>query len=207
MSSPHSDGPAREPHAVVDPLFLSRWSPRAFDGSPIPRADLLTLFEAARWAPSSRNHQPWRFVFAERGDAHWDRFLGIVLPGNRLWAANASALVLVLSDTLVDRAEAGEAEPSRSHSFDTGAAWASLALQAVKLGYHTRAMGGIDRDLARKALAIPERFSIEVGVAVGRRAARETLPEQLRGREIQTGRRALAELVFAGRFGCSEGMD
>lgn len=185
---------------TVDPLFVERWSPRAFDGSAIPFEDLLTLFEAARWAPSAYNYQPWRFLFSTNGDEHWDLFLGALIPTNQIWAGNASALVLVLSDTLVDQGKPEGPAPSRSHSFDAGAAWASLALQAIRLGYHTRAMGGVDRDSARAALSIPDRYQIEIAIAIGRRAAVDSLPETFRAREVPTGRRPLSDFVFAGPF-------
>lgn len=185
---------------TVDPLFVERWSPRAFDGSAIPFEDLLTLFEAARWAPSAYNYQPWRFLFSTNGDEHWGLFLGTLMPNNQIWAGNASALVLVLSDTLVDQGKPEGPAPSRSHSFDAGASWASLALQAIQLGYHTRAMGGVDRDRAGAELSIPERYQIEIAIAIGRRAPVDSLPENLRARETPTDRRPLSDLVFEGPF-------
>ena len=92
-----------DPRAVtrpVDPLLLERWSPRAFDGSAMPQADLDTLFDAARWAPSASNYQPWRFLYAHRDSADWERFLGLLVPGNSVWAQHASVLMLLLSATL-----------------------------------------------------------------------------------------------------------
>src|SRR3954452_10072684 len=103
----------RQPDHPVDPLFLARWSPRAFDGSELPEEDLLTLFEAARWAPSAFNSQPWRFLYARRGDENWPLFLSLLIPWNQSWAHSASALVYILSDTLpfTDR-KTGEPQPS-----------------------------------------------------------------------------------------------
>src|SRR5438874_10836241 len=115
----------------VDPLFLARWSPRAFDRSIMPEADLLTMFEAARWAPSAFNVQPWRFLYARREGSDWALFLDLLIPWNRQWAESASVLVYVLSDRMSGSGEV----PSHSHSFDAGAAWAFLALQAARLGY------------------------------------------------------------------------
>ena len=106
----------RQPDFPIDPIFHTRWSPRAFAPEPMPETDLLRALEAARWAPSAYNVQPWRFVYALRGDAFWERFLDVLVPFNRSWAANASALVFVVSDTLL-RYE-GELSPSRSHAFD-----------------------------------------------------------------------------------------
>ncbi len=184
----------------IDPLFLARWSPRAYDARPMPQADLLCLLEAARWAPSAYNHQPWRFLYARRDDAHWADFLGLLVTANGDWAQHAAALVFVLSDTRFDRDGAADAMPSRSHSFDAGAAWAQLALQAVRLGYHARAMAGVDYERARAVLNVPERFHIEVAVAVGRRGVPASLPVPLQPHERPTLRRALDELAFSGPF-------
>ena len=87
----------------IDPLFLARWSPRAYDGQPMPEADLLRILEAARWAPSAYNYQPWRFLYARRDDAHWTEFVSLLVPMNRDWAQHASALIFVLSDTRIHR--------------------------------------------------------------------------------------------------------
>jgi len=115
---------SRIPEYPIDPLFLERWSPRAFDGSPLPEADLQAMFEAARWAPSAFNSQPWHFLYARRGDANWARFLSLLIPWNQSWAHSASVLVYIVSDTLpmTDR-KTGEPAPSTTHSFDAGAAW------------------------------------------------------------------------------------
>ncbi|MDO3508893.1 nitroreductase family protein [Ralstonia pseudosolanacearum] len=139
----------------IDPLFLARWSPRAYDARLMQHADLLCLLEAARWAPSAYNHQPWRFLYARRDDAHWADFLDLLVSANGAWAQHAAALVFVLSDTRLGRDGAVDAVPSRSHSFDAGAAWAQLALQALRLGYHARAMAGAHR--AEGAGALPHR--------------------------------------------------
>ncbi|MET2524121.1 nitroreductase family protein [Ralstonia sp. SM1884_UCD616_TZ26] len=174
----------------IDPLFLACWSPRAYDARPIPHADLLCLLEAARWAPSAYNHRPWRFLYARRDDAHWADFLDLLVSANGAWAQHAAALVFMLSDTRLDRDGAVDAVPSRSHSFDAGAAWAQLALQAVRLGYHARAMAGVDYARARTVLKVPERFHIEIAVAVGRRGALASLPAPLQPHEGPTPRRA-----------------
>lgn len=182
----------------LDPIFLSRWSPRAFDGSAIPQADLDTIFDAARWAPSAFNYQPWRFLYAANGDAHWEEFLSILIPFNQSWARNASALIFILSDTQMVTGDG--ASDLHSHSFDAGAAWAQLGLQALKLGYHTHGMTGIDFDKARTVLGVPERFRVEAAVAIGKISDPSSLPEGLRDREVPSGRKALEEVVFSGRF-------
>jgi len=182
----------------VDPLFLARWSPRAFDRSEMPEADLLTIFEAARWAPSAFNAQPWRFLYARREGPDWALFLDLLIPWNQQWAESASVLVYVLSDRLTTSGS-GEA-PSHSHSFDAGAAWAYLALQAARLGYHAHGMSGVEFERAQGALAVPERFRIEAAVAIGRLGDPAALPEKLRAREVPSTRKPLDEIAFEGRF-------
>src|SRR5258706_3592829 len=101
----------RLPDFPVDPLFLERWSPRTFDQSAITERDLMTLFEAARWAPSSYNAQPWRFVFALRETPSWTRFLDLLNRFNRSWAANAAAIIFIISDRMIQ--PTGDVEPLR----------------------------------------------------------------------------------------------
>jgi nitroreductase len=190
----------RIPDHPVDEAFINRWSPRAFDGSAIPEEDLLTIFEAARWAPSAFNSQPWRFLYARRGDGDWERFLDLLIPWNRAWAQSASVLIYILSDRLPMTDKAGEPAPSHTHSYDAGAAWAYLALQATMLGYQAHGMSGVDFDRARAELGVPERYRIEAAAVVGRIGDPATLPEKLRAREVPSGRKPVREFVFQGRF-------
>lgn len=188
----------RKTDTKLDSLFLERWSPRAFDGSEIPEADLRTILDAARWAPSAFNYQPWRILYARRGDAHWDTFLSLLIPFNQGWAQTASALLIFVSDTLMQGPD-GSTE-SHSHSFDTGAAWAQLGLQALKLGYYAHGMTGIEFDKIRETLKVPAHFRIEAAAAVGRKGDPAVLAEGLRAREVPSGRKALDEIAFAGPF-------
>lgn len=184
----------------VDPLFLDRWSPRAFTGEAVTGTDLLTILEAAHWAPSALNAQPWRFVYAVKGTPEFDRLLDLLNPFNRVWAKDAGALVFILSKTH-HAAPGAEAEtPLRSHSFDAGAAWGQLSLQARLLGYHTHAMGGIERERIPAALNLPEGISVEAAVAIGRIGDADSLPEKLRAREVPSTRRPLADVAFLGSF-------
>lgn len=185
---------------AVDPLFLDRWSPRAFDSSAIPQADLDTIFDAARWAPSAFNYQPWRFLYADRDGADWQRFLDVLLPFNQAWVKNAGAIVFILSDTLMAAPGSQDFKPSHSHSFDAGAAWALLALQATRLGYHTHGMTGVDFDKARAELGVPDRFRIEAAVAIGRQGDKAVLPEPLQAREVPSDRKPIEDFAFAGNF-------
>ncbi len=189
--------PDREPVTDrVDPRFLARWSPRAFADEPVPEADLEALFEAARWAPSSFNEQPWRFVYAAEAEDR-QRFLEAILPGNRTWAQDAPVLVYIVAKTTFDR----NGDPNRHAWFDTGAAWMSLALQARELGLHTHAMGGIDPAKAAGLLGLPEDHEVVCAVAIGYRDAPATLPEDLAEQETPVSdRQPLEEIAFEGHL-------
>src|SRR5436190_18626731 len=116
----------RKPEHEIDSLFLRRWSPRAMSGRPMEREDLLRLFEAVRWAPSSGNNQPWRFVYGIRGTPMFGQLFALLADGNKAWCDKAGALIVVTSKNLSQRGQL-----ARTHSFDTGAAWMSLALQGT----------------------------------------------------------------------------
>ncbi|MEY4722038.1 MAG: hypothetical protein RIQ46_1763 [Pseudomonadota bacterium] len=178
------------------PLVIERWSPRSFDGTPVPEEDLLVMIEAAGWAPSAFNVQPWTFLHARPGDAHWDRFLSLLVPFNQSWAKDAGALLFIVSQ----ETSGSEGQPLYSHSFDAGAAWALLAIQAQHMGWHSHGMTGIDFDRARAELAIPEGYRLEAAVAIGRKAPAERLPEPLREREAPAPRKPVAEIAVAGTF-------
>ena len=184
----------------IEPLFLDRWSPRSFEPEIMPDEDLLTILEAARWAPSAFNIQPWHFLYAARNGAHWDRFVGVLDDFNKAWARDASVLFVLLSDTLMPGDATRPDRVSSVNSFDAGAAWAHLALQATARGYHAHAMAGIDREHARSALAIPTRFRIEIAIAVGRRGAPERLASALAEREIPSDRKPLSRIASPGPF-------
>ena len=182
-------------HPVL-PLFLDRWSPRAFDPRPIDDASLMPLFEAARWAPSSFNSQPWRFAYARRDDAHWPDFFAALVPFNQSWVANASVLIYILSDTKMEIG--GERQLSHSHSFDAGAAWMALALQATAMGLIAHGMTGVDFEAARKVVNAPDEFRVEAAIAIGYHGEKALLPEALQQREVKSGRRPLSETLFNG---------
>ncbi|ASY64803.1 Nitroreductase family protein [Sinorhizobium sojae CCBAU 05684] len=183
----------------IHSIFLERWSPRAFTGEDIGKEELLALFEAARWAPSASNLQPWRFIYARRGTDSFARLLSTLDEGNQRWAKNASALVVILSKTH-RVTSSGEVRPASTHAFDTGAAWFALALQTQLAGWHAHAMAGIDRDKAIKALEVPEHHRVEAAVAIGKLAEPSTLPDDLREREKPSQRKPIGEFVFEGRF-------
>ncbi len=188
----------------IAPVFLHRWSPRAFEPKEMPAEDLLTILEAARWAPSAYNLQPWRFIYVLRGDARWDDCLTLLDPFNAAWAGKASALVFVVSHKLIPPHGDAPAKPSQTHSFDTGAAWAHMALQATASGYQAHAMAGIQFDKVRTRLAVPEDFHIEIAVAIGTQADPYQLPPVLREREFPSERLPLEAIVSAGTFASSQ---
>lgn len=190
---------SRQADHPIDPLFTNRWSPRSFTGEEVPLDVLHTVLEAARWAPSASNAQPWRFLVARHGDANWAKFIALLNGRNARWANRASALVLIVSAKEVERN--GERGPNNSHSFDAGAAWANFAHQATLLGWHTHGIGGYNRDLARETLGIPEDFALEALIALGRQGGVDTLDEDFHAQEKPNARKPLAEIVFAGAFG------
>jgi len=184
----------------VESLFLDRWSPRAFTATSMPSADLFTIIEAARWAPSAYNIQPWRFLYSHRDDANWQIFLDLLDEFNASWAQHASVLMIVLSDTVMPGDGTRPDKPSRCHSFDAGASWAQLALQATQLGYRAHAMVGVDFGRARKWLNIPQRFHIEIAIAIGKQDDPSILPMDLRVGEKPSGRLSVHEISYAGSF-------
>ncbi len=192
--------PPRQPDHPVEPLFVERWSPRAFTGEEISEAELATIFEAARWAPSSYNSQPWRFLYARRGTPLFDTFFGLLSAYNQQWAANATVLIVAVSARTFLKPGTSEVLVSRSHSFDTGAAWANLALQATRLGWHAHGIGGFDAEQARAVLGVPVDHDVEAAIAIGRRGDKALLPESFHKGESPNGRRPLSETVFEGGF-------
>lgn len=186
----------RQPEYPVGELFLNRWSPRAMTGETVNHADLMSLFEAARWAPSAYNNQPWRFLYAHRDSVHWPLFFDLLGEFNQTWCKNAGALVLLSAKTTFDH----NGEAARLYAFDAGAAWENFALEASHRGLVTHAMQGFNHIGAKAAMNLPDAFDPLIMIAVGHRAAAETLPDSLRERENPTPRKQLNELVFAGPY-------
>jgi len=185
----------RRPEYSVDRIFLNRWSPRAMSGEKISRDELMSLFEAARWAPSSYNSQPWRFLYAMRDTENWGLFFNLMVEGNQAWAKNASVLITVVSKKKFDNGK-----PSRTHSYDTGAAWENLTLQGTLKGLVVHGMQGFDYDRAREVLNIPDDYEVEAMIAVGKPGKKENLPQKLQEREFPSTRKKVAEIAFEGKF-------
>ena len=186
----------RQPSHPIESLFADRWSPRSLLPEPISEPDLLTIFEAARWAPSSYNNQPWRFLYARRDSAAWPLFFNLLVEQNQAWAKDAAVLILVISNTKFDH----NGKDSPTHSFDAGAAWQNLALQAWLKGYATHGMQGFDYERARKELDIPKDFAVEAMIALGKEGPPEALAPELRERETPNQRRPIAETFVEGKF-------
>lgn len=185
----------REPDHEIEPILYERWSARAMSGETLDNETLMRLFEAARWAPSSFNRQPWCFRYAARDSDHWQTFLGLLSKGNRPWAQDAAALIVILSRK---QGDAGKAW--RTHSFDTGAAWQNLALQGTHMGLVVHGMEGFDYDAARKALNVPDEYEVEAMVAVGAPGPVEALPEKYQDREKPSVRKPAEEIAKPGPF-------
>jgi len=185
----------------TDPLFVARWSPRVFDGSAIPENHIGSMLEAARWAPSAYNIQPWRFMYALRDDENWETMLKCLNPFNRGWAQTSSAIFILVSDSIVpgdgkDRPD----QPANCNSLDAGSAWVQLALQATKLGYHAHGMAGVEPEIIRERLQVPERFKIEMAIAVGRRVPDKELTDEQKAAEKPSERKPIGEIAFRGAF-------
>ena len=190
----------RKPNHPIHEMFLNRWSPRAFTGEPITQDELLTMLEAARWAASSYNSQPWRFVYALRDTPAWEVFLNLLVPFNQSWAKESSALIFLVSNSTMRSPRSGNEVPSPTHSFDAGTASGYFALQASLMGWYVHGMVGFDADRAFEDLGVPNGHKVEAVYAVGRKADPAGLPEELRARELPSDRRSLEELAFEGGF-------
>jgi nitroreductase len=192
--------PAITSQAIHD-MIANRWSGRAYDASkPVKQAQLISLLEAARWAPSCFGDQPWRFVVCNKAEnlVAWQAAFESLVPGNQDWAVNAPVLILICADTLFGHND----KPNKWAAYDTGAAAENLSLQATALGLMTHQMGGFDADKARQAFAVPERYQILAMLSVGYAAAAETLTDELKARELAPrNRKPLGDLFFNGNWG------
>lgn len=195
MNTERFENPRRIEYGA-DALFTNRWSPRALSGETVSKSELLTLFEAARWAPSSYNNQSWRFLYALKGTPAWKTYFDLLIEFNQSWVKNAGALIVILSKKTFDH----NGEPSRTHAFDAGAAWENLALQASLKGLVAHGMEGFDYDRARTALKVPDGYEIHAMAAIGRPGKKEDLPKALQEREAPSPRKKVAEFAADGTF-------
>ena len=181
-------------------IFIERYSPRAFTGETMPDATLATFFEAARWAPSSYNSQPWRFLYAKKESADFPTFLGLLNEANQSWAKDASVILILVSKKTMRVPNNENEVPSRTHSLDAGSAWMSFALQASLSGWHAHGMVGVDYDRAKAELNVPDDHHVECAIAVGRQGDPSSLPERYRAGETPNARKPITETTIAGGF-------
>jgi nitroreductase len=190
----HETGVTRKPAARVHPQFLNRWSSRAFSERPLSQALLDSLFEAARWAPSASNAQPALFIYADTPE-DLKRFRPLLRDSNRRWADRAPVLAFLFAK------KTHQGSSNRCATFDAGAAWMSLALQAHELGLNVRAMGGIHREQVHLELNVPtDEYEVACGLAIGYRGDPSLLPAELQNKEQPNTRRPLAEVAVRGHF-------
>ncbi len=186
---------ARQPEAPVDAAILERWSPRAFDSRPVEPEKLDAIFEAARWAASSYNEQPWRFVLA-RSPQHHQKFVDFLLPMNQAWAASAPVLVLVLAKKTFSH----NGSPNKTYQFCTGAAAAYMTLACAQQGLIAHGMAGFDDDMARATLGVPTDFELMAVFAIGYHGDKSKLPPEVQEREFPSERRPSRDSVMEGHF-------
>ena len=147
---------------ILDEIIY-RWSPRSMTGEAVAEKELLSLFEAARWAPSAFNNQPWRFYYALRDSNKFKDLLGLLVEKNRQWCVNAACLMIVVSKKTYDH----NGRPMRSHVYDTGAAWMALAIEGLRRGYVVHGMAGFDDQAATKYLTLGDEYQVNFMAAVG----------------------------------------
>lgn len=180
----------------INETIANRWSGRAFDATKaVSKEQIVSLCEAARWAPSCFGDEPWRFMVWDKNsnaDA-WQKAFDCLVPGNQEWVKNAPVLLLVCADTLFGHNQ----KPNRWAQYDTGAAAENLCLQAADLGLMAHQMGGFNVDAIREAFAIPEQFTLMAMVAVGYAGDANQLSDDLKARELAARKRKpLADLFF-----------
>lgn len=183
----------RKPDYHVDCMFVDRWSPRSFVNSELDSKILNSLFEAARWAPSCYNEQPWVFVFSTN-EQEREKLLDTLLPGNRTWNKNVPVIAYILA-----RKKFSKNGKLNFHAmFDTGAAWMSIAVQARKLGLYTHAMAGFDKDKVYQLFNLePEEIEVIAALAIGYRDEPENLDAKLQKMEYPNQRNSIEKFSFS----------
>lgn len=180
----------------IESLFVRRWSPRAMSGQPISEEEMLTLFEAARWAPSTYNEQEWRFLYARRDTPQWPIFFGLLAEGNQAWCSRAALLSVIVAHKVFQK----NGKPNPVHVFDSGLAFENLALQGTAIGLVVHGMQGFDFEKARTALSVPDDYSVCAMFAVGRPGDPDHLPPDYRAIEKPSPRKVVAEIICEGKF-------
>jgi nitroreductase len=192
----HKPAPSDFP---VHELIRERWSPRAFSDKPVPQDVLSIIFEAARWAPSSNNEQPWAYIVATKDDKeNFDKMLSVLVEFNAQWAKSAPVLALAVAKLTFAKNNA----PNRNAQYDTGAASALLSVEATAHGLAVHQMAGFDPDKARQVFGIPAGWDSIAALAIGYPGDPASLPPPLKDRELAPRtRKPIAEFVMAGKWG------
>jgi nitroreductase len=182
----------RHTQAKVDSLFPDRWSPRSFNPDyELKDEDLRSLIEAARWAPSCFNEQPWKIHVAKRGTKAFETFLACLVESNRKWAKNSSLIGFFMGSKNFSK----NGKPNSTYEYDCGSAWMSLTLQARKLGLYTHGMAGVEYDKISEVLKIQNgQERVIAAFAVGQKDSPEKLPEDLKNKEVLSDRKKLDEV-------------
>jgi len=176
----------------ADPMFIKRWSPRAMTGEAITDQELFTMLEAAKWAPSSYNNQPWRFYYAKRDTAGFSKLFDLMIEFNQSWTKNAGVLLVAVSRKTFEY----NGKPARTHSYDCGAAWGYLALQGSLLGLVVHGMQGFDYDKAMETLGLSDEYQVEAMAAIGRPGDKNQLPTEMQERELPSDRKVLKDIAI-----------
>lgn len=186
----------RKPDYPIEQIFHRRWSPRAMSGQPVTEPELLSVFEAARWAPSTYNEQEWRFLYARRDTPQWGVFFDLLMEANQAWCQRAAVLVVVLARKTFTR----NGKPNVVHLYDAGSAWENAALQASSMGLVAHGMAGFDFEKARTVLRVPAHFDVAAMFALGRPGDPDQLPEAYRKIEVPSPRRPTKSSICEGPF-------
>ena len=186
----------RKSNYKINEIILNRWSARSMSGEGLSDDELMPLFEAARWAPSSFNNQPWRFIYTKKNSEYWNKFFILLSEFNQQWCKNAAALILVISKNNFDHNN----KPSITHSFDTGAACENLALEGHSKGLVVHIMQGFDYEKAKEVFEIFNNYKVEAMIAIGKKGNKENLTENLKNKEVISDRKPLNQIVFKNIF-------
>ncbi|MEK6914496.1 MAG: nitroreductase family protein [Nanoarchaeota archaeon] len=182
----------------INPLILNRWSPRAMSGELLKEEELMSLFEAARWAPSSMNNQLWRFIYVKKDSEYWNNFFDLLVEGNKTWCKNASALIILISR----KNNYHNNEIQITHSLEAGMAFENLALEGANKNIVVHGMAGFDYDKAKELLKLENNWQVECIIAVGKKANKDILPKELQDKEKPSERLDINQIAieFKGKF-------
>lgn len=200
MKPPFKQDPAiiahRKSDHPIEPLILNRWSPRSLLDEPLSQEEIDPLFEAARFAPSCYNEQPWFFLYGKKGSDTWKTLFDLLVPFNQSWCQKAPLLGAILGRTHF----AKSGKPSPSFALDTGAAWENMCLEGTSRGLLVHGMGGFDYERGKVALKVPDTHQLLAMFAIGKRGAKELLSPELQAREIPGERKKVSEFTKEGTF-------